>query len=406
MPGLLSVLMFAGVAAAQEPTPEPTEIGALHARVAPAVVRVHTRSGNGTAFLIGPTTLATSWHVVTDRTELFVETLDGQLLPTTLLGRDRKNDVALLSLEEPLTVEGEPVTPLPLDDRPLAIGTRVFAVGHPLAGPRPSKEPLSKGLLTWSITDGIVSQIGERAIQITALVQPGNSGGPLLDAEGRVLGVVGFTVGGFGGATLIEALDALRVDDPPKPVGPVVDGAMMLGLSTAYEPGRRSVAGTHLGIYAGAELVFDRKLVVGLGVQADYLASKQARLEGARSQRFLVRATFGPRLELPFRPKKWLPVAVTPYALVGAGHQRFGSVQESLQFSDPACDPSVESCAYDKTVDTSWQPRNWMPMVGGGVRLDLGTSYLDVGVGVNPLNPVVDTRVLLQFGIRFGPPRR
>ncbi len=403
------MLASAGGALADETNdagPTAPDAVALYERAAPAVVRVHSRAGNGSGFLVDPQTVATSWHVVEDRGELFVETRDGTEIPVTIASRDRKDDVALLALPEPLTVHGVAVEPLPLRSTPIAIGARVFVLGHPLSGPRERPEQLAEGLLNWSLSDGLVSQVGERAVQVTATVEPGNSGGPLLDAEGRVVGVVGFGIGAFGGATRVERLRALQEAAPAPPRGPVVDALALLGLSSGFEPGRSPAAGSHQGVYTGLELVFDRRLAVGVGVEAGWLASKEERDAGARSRRMLLRTTVAPRFELPFRPGRAFPLALQPYALVGAGMARTGTLHETLQFADPACDPAAEPCAYTSTSETEWQPSRWMPMVGGGLRTDFGPAYLDVGVAVNPLDPKLDTRVLLQFGVRFGAPLR
>lgn len=395
---LLSLVLFWSTGAQAQ---EAIDRTALYERAAPAVVRVHTRSGNGTAFLVGPTTLATSWHVVDARSELWVKTWDGTEIPVELVSRSRKDDVALLELPEPLVVSGEVVEPLPLAEASPPVGASIVAIGHPLAGGGLRQGPLLEGLLTWSLTEGFVSKVGERALQVSATVEPGNSGGPLLDRHGRVVGVVGFTVGRLGGATRVERLSVLLADDDAAPTGPTVDGALLLGMNVGLEPGRSLAEGTHLGLYAGGEVLFNRRLSLGYGLEASWLVSQEARDAGKRSNRMLFRTTVGPRFELPFRPSVKGPLAVTPYGLVGLGYAREGLFHETANLVDPECDLSLGPCSVHIEDDTVWGEQRWMPMLGGGVRFDVGPTFYDVSAAVNPMNPQEDLRVLLQFGIRF-----
>ena len=96
---------------------------------------------------------------------------------TTTLRSDPARDVALLR------IEGGAYTPLPLRLEPVALTEEVYAVGSPL-------DPSLAG----TVTRGIVSQIQQNEhsqplIQADATIQPGNSGGPLLDARGNVVGI-------------------------------------------------------------------------------------------------------------------------------------------------------------------------------------------------------------------------
>ena len=97
----------------------------------------------------------------------------------TVKAVDQSNDLALLK------VEGNP-SPVTFRDTPISIGETVFAVGYPYAGLLGSAPHFTDGLVS-SMT-GIDND--SRFLQFTAPVQPGNSGGPLLDGSGQVVGIV------------------------------------------------------------------------------------------------------------------------------------------------------------------------------------------------------------------------
>ena len=184
-------------ALADEADPDPPDLPALFEQVEPAVVRVKQHLGGGTGFLLGSNdTVVTAWHVVRFAREILVETRDGTEIEATITAWDRKQDVALLTLASPI----EGVEPLILTDIDPRVGEPAWTVGQPLVeGSAPTGN--LEGLLRWSLSEGLVSSVGERRIQTTITLQGGNSGGPLLDGRGRVLGVVVSCYGAFGLAT-------------------------------------------------------------------------------------------------------------------------------------------------------------------------------------------------------------
>ncbi len=400
--GLPATALTADPPEPPEPS-EPSGLVGLYERVQPAVVRVHTREGVGTGFLIGPTQIATAWHVADVRHDLRIETLDGQLIAVEVTRRDRKRDLAVLSLPAPLVVGGEAVAPLSLAAQTPPVGTTVAVLGHPLAPPEDVKKGPTKGLLTWSLTEGIVSQIGETSVQTSAAVQPGNSGGPILDLQGNVIGVVTLGIGSLGAATRVELLRELLDGEASLPKGPTVEPQGRFGLGVSRLPGRDARSGTFLTLTTGLEVVLDRKLMVGLVFEADLLARKKVdgQDDGRRGSRLLLAAQIGPRLELPFHPKSHLPFAIQPYFTAGIASERTGTHEQTLRFKDPGCDPFAQDCAYDATSGTTWDTRRWMPAVGGGVRADFGPYWFDVQATTNPADTKQDTRVMLGFGIRF-----
>lgn len=388
--------------AAEPDETDPPELVTLYEAVQPAVVRIHTREGAGAGFLIAPDRIATAWHVVDVRHDLRVETLDGQLIAVDVITRDKKQDLAVLALPEPLTVEGQPVTPLALRDETPPVGTQVVALGHPLSDSEDRKKGPIVGLLNWSMTEGIVSQVGETSVQTTAAVECGNSGGPLLDYDGDVVGVVTLKAGSVGAATRVEHLRTLRDEPASLPKGPTVELHGRYGLGVTGMAGQPTRTGTFITLSTGLEVVLDRKLMLGFSADVDMLASKKARNEDKmRATRLSLMAEIGPRLELPFKAKKSVPFGITPYFTAGVGMARQGTHEQTLRFTDPNCDPFTQDCSYEASSGTNWGPNRWMPQVGGGLRVDVAGTWFGVQATTNPGAPEQDTRVIFGFGLRF-----
>ncbi len=163
------------------------QVADVVARVRPAVLHLRTigrgRSGTGSAFLCSDDGLAlTNCHVVDGAVAVEATFHDGRTAVADVLGTDPLTDLALLRV----AVAAE--APLPLrDSASLRVGDYALAVGCPHG-------------LAHSVTAGIVSGLGrslpgpngrsiEDVIQTDAPLNPGNSGGPLLDADGEVIGI-------------------------------------------------------------------------------------------------------------------------------------------------------------------------------------------------------------------------
>lgn len=152
-------------------------IGTNMSRIEAAVVTVITGTGHGSGFFIAPNLILTNHHVALNAERLKVRLINGTEVLATTLRSDRQRDVALLQI-----ANGE-FTPLPVRVTPVALTEEVYAIGSPL-----------DESLAGSVTRGIVSQIqrdehGMALIQADATIQPGSSGGPLVDGQGNVVGI-------------------------------------------------------------------------------------------------------------------------------------------------------------------------------------------------------------------------
>ena len=149
--------------------------------VTPAVVSIvvpNFGSGSG-AIIRRDGMILTNAHVVGSARTVEVGLADGRKVAGTVLGRDRGLDVAVVRIP----VNDAPVAPLGNSDQ-LQVGQIAIAVGNPLG-------------LERTVTTGVISALnrpgrtlgGETFIQTDAAISPGNSGGPLVDSRGAVVGI-------------------------------------------------------------------------------------------------------------------------------------------------------------------------------------------------------------------------
>src|SRR3954447_8373084 len=169
------------------------DVARLYERESPGVVTVISGEGLGSGFVIsGGGEVLTNAHVVTTGTgarikrsgEVYVKFADGNQVPATIVGFDPNADVALLRISP----AGLTLRPLPLGSSArLRVGSPVAAIGSPFG----EEQSLSVGVISATLRsiDSLTGFKIEGAIQTDAAINHGNSGGPLLDASGRVLGI-------------------------------------------------------------------------------------------------------------------------------------------------------------------------------------------------------------------------
>ncbi len=127
----------------------------------------------------------TNFHVVDEARAIQVSLFTGESYDAELVGIDATSDVAVLKIDAP----AEDLFPVVFgDSTKLRVGQRVFAIGNPFGLER----TLTTGIVS-SLNRSLPSRLAHRTIkqviQIDAAINPGSSGGPLLDSRGRVIGV-------------------------------------------------------------------------------------------------------------------------------------------------------------------------------------------------------------------------
>ena len=149
-----------------------------------SVVSIATDVSQGSGFFVHDDGyVVTNHHVIDGATQLSIFTSDNQVLGASLVGVDVSKDIALLKTDS-TDYEGVQVA----DSENVQVGSKVIAIGNPLG-------------LSFTVTEGIVSatdRIGPNGlaayIQTDVSLNPGNSGGPLINKQGEVIGVNNFKV--------------------------------------------------------------------------------------------------------------------------------------------------------------------------------------------------------------------
>ncbi len=151
-----------------------------------SVVTVSTFRSVGSGFLVNPSGfVVTNYHVIAGNEDnVLVLTYDRKRYPAEYLGGDEVRDLALLK------IDGSFGSLDLADSDQLQVGRKVIAIGNPLG-------------LSSTVTEGIISALKRRGpndlseyIQTDVSLNPGNSGGPLIDTTGRVVGMNNFKIGG------------------------------------------------------------------------------------------------------------------------------------------------------------------------------------------------------------------
>jgi putative serine protease PepD len=171
------------VSASPSATKTPT-VTDIYRQVGPSVVVIRTAKGSlGTGVIATSTgAVLTANHVIADGSAITLLFAEGTQSTATVASSDATLDIAMLT---PATLP-QPIVPATIGGS-AAVGSSVVAIGNPLG-------------LTYSVSTGVVAGLNRTAktsngqfaglIQFDASVNPGSSGGPLLDAKGNVIGIV------------------------------------------------------------------------------------------------------------------------------------------------------------------------------------------------------------------------
>jgi serine protease Do len=194
---VLAVVVWVSAPSADESTGSPSVTGQLSdeelstqeiaERVTPSIVSLSCRQSVGSGFFVSEERLLTNAHVLCPAGEtITVHFSDGRKLPGAVIDRAENLDLALVQ------VTGAAAVPLRVGDAALvSAGQKVVLIGTPLG-------------MEYTVHEGIVSHaarnmFGTAYVQVDANVNPGNSGGPLFDTGGKVIGVISSKVQGAEG---------------------------------------------------------------------------------------------------------------------------------------------------------------------------------------------------------------
>jgi len=137
--------------------------------------------GQGSGVIVDPQGyIVTNAHVVHAAAEIEVALSDGRVLPARIVGADAATDVAVLKV----TANGLTAAPWGDSDE-LDVGALVWAVGSPFG----LQSSITFGIISAKHRGDLAGDVYQDFLQTDAAVNPGNSGGPLVDAQGRIIGI-------------------------------------------------------------------------------------------------------------------------------------------------------------------------------------------------------------------------
>jgi S1-C subfamily serine protease len=168
-------------------------------KVMPAIVLIEATSGRGSGFFVRHDTLITNVHVVQNDGYVTVKKHDGSSANARVESRAPAFDIAILRITQPSS--SQPVIPMG-STKSLRAGQEIIVIGSALGTLQNS---VSRGVMS-----GLRSAGGATLVQTDAATNPGNSGGPMLDRNGNVVGITTMGYKGAQGLNFGVAIDHAR----------------------------------------------------------------------------------------------------------------------------------------------------------------------------------------------------
>ena len=143
---------------------------------------------SGTGFALKEGYIVTNYHVIEGAKSISIQGVNGDFnnsFNATIIGSDKNNDLALLRITDSSFVDFG-IIPYTITSTPSDVGEEIFVLGYPLTSTMGDEIKLTTGII--SSKTGFQGDVA--LYQISAPIQPGNSGGPLFDKNGNIIGIV------------------------------------------------------------------------------------------------------------------------------------------------------------------------------------------------------------------------
>ena len=172
----------------------------IYVRCAPSVISITTDSASGTGVILSQDGyLVTNAHVVEGADTISVRLSDDRRFAARLVGKDEASDLAVLA------IDASDLTPAQFGDSDnLRVGDSVVAIGDPLGSEL--RGTMTNGIISAINRDVTVDGRSMSLIQTNAALNSGNSGGPLIDCYGQVVGINTLKIGSFVDRAGVEGL--------------------------------------------------------------------------------------------------------------------------------------------------------------------------------------------------------
>lgn len=255
---------------------------ALAGRLMRSLVAIRSEAGGGSGTAWSADGLVVTNHHVAPGARVSVALPDGRETDGRVIRRDESNDLAMVRV-------GAELEPLELgDSRAVRPGILVFAIGNPWG----QRGTLTRGIVFGRGNAGAETEAPVReVIRADIRLAPGNSGGPLVDAAGRLLGINSMIVGGMGVAIPAHTVRAFSdgvEEGKPGVLGVTLQAvAIPEGIAASYSVEREGLmlTGVEPGSAAEAAGLLPGDVLMGLGGVGEDIRLVARRLRGLRAGR-------------------------------------------------------------------------------------------------------------------------
>ncbi len=376
----------------EPPPPSDLDATQIYERGLASVVKVHSQGGRGLGVLVesegGELHILTAEHYAANTNWIEVRTLAGKKQDAEIMWWERA--ITSLAVAEPLQDTG----PMPLCESGPDVGDTVWTFTPPSEG----------GLGKLALHEARVAAVGKYQYELDIQGSWGRLGGPVVSGDGCLTGIVTNPKHGTVIVQRPKVLRSVLAESSGMPAGSSPE--MGMGLAVTFLSVYQDLdQPTELGLALDTDFLSGRYFLVPISVWGSMSPQYATPVPGITGHaRVQVMAGVGADLELspPSRSSKSLVLQF--YGAVGVAGLFSKNVSNTLQLSDPACDPTQEPCTV---VDSTLEIQERAPfMFGGGMRWQFNNLRFGLAVSTSAIRPQEDFSVMFNAGWAVRQARR